>query len=45
MSSFAFNVWLVGELNQHNEPSRAELVDGVSHSDLLTYCQQFYFGE
>lgn len=50
-------VRIVGELDQHNEPSRAwieyqdwftpwtELVDGVSHSDLLTYCQQFYFGE
>lgn len=47
---------IVGELDQYNHPSRArleyqdwftpwtELVD-VSHSDLLTYCQQFYFGE
>ena len=50
-------VRIVGELDQHNEPSMAwieyqdwytpwaELADGVSHSDLLTYCQQFYFGE
>ena len=50
-------VRIVGELDQHNEPCRAwleyqdwftpwtELVDGVSHSDLLSYCQQFYFGE
>lgn len=49
-------VRIVGELDQYNQPSRAwieyqdwftpwaELVDGVSHSDLLTYCQQFYFG-
>lgn len=50
-------VRIVGELDQYNQPSRAwieyqdwftpwtELVDGVSHSDLLTYCQQFQFGE
>ena len=48
---------IVGELDQYKQPCRAwieyqdwftpwtELVDGVSHSDLLTYCQQFYFGE
>ena len=48
---------IVGELDQYNQPCRAwleyqdwftpwtELVDGVSHSDLLTYCKQFYFGE
>lgn len=48
---------IVGELDQYNQPCRAwleyqdwftpwtELVDGVSHSDLLTYSQQFYFGE
>lgn len=48
---------IVGELDQYNQPCRAwieyqdwftpwtELVDGVSHDDLLTYCQQFYFGE
>lgn len=50
-------VRIVGELDQYKQPSRArieyqdwftpwrELVDNVSHSDLLTYCQQFYFGE
>lgn len=48
---------IVGELDQYKQPCRAwieyqdwftpwtELVDGVSHADLLTYCQQFYFGE
>lgn len=50
-------VRIVGELDQYKQPCRAwleyqdwftpwtELVDGVSHSDLLTYSQQFYFGE
>lgn len=50
-------VRIVGELDQYKQPCRAwieyqdcftpwrELVDNVSHSDLLTYCQQFYFGE
>jgi len=50
-------VRIVGELDQYKQPCRArieyqdwftpwrELIDGVSHSDLLTYCQQFYFGE
>lgn len=48
---------IVGELDQYKQPCRAwieyqdwftpwtELVDGVSHDDILTYCQQFYFGE
>lgn len=49
-------VRIVGELNQHGEPYRAwlEVQDwfkpwtqyfGASQSVLLTYCQQFYFGE
>lgn len=50
-------VRIVGELDQYKQPCRAwieyqdwftpwrELVDDVCHSDLLTYCQQFYFGE
>jgi hypothetical protein len=51
-------VRIIGELNEHGEPTRARLQtqdwftpwtdyrgDAISSDDLLTYCQQFYFGE
>jgi hypothetical protein len=49
---------IIGELDEHRQPSRARLQaqdwftpwtdyrgDAISSDDLLTYCQQFYFGE
>lgn len=50
-------VRIVGELDQYNQPCRAwieyqdwftpwtELIGDIPHSSILTYCQQFYFGE
>lgn len=48
---------IVGDLDEHMQPSRprleyqdwgtpwTEMIDGVDHDALQTYCEQFYYGE